>query len=382
MDKRQRCLFSLGVFAILVIAGQGMAIAQDGQSFAFAQIAQAADSASAKSANASANAIVDAARKEGQLSIVVGEGSFGGSNSDLAQAFNKYYGLNLNVRFTPGPAMPNMVATAIQQFQSGRPATTDVLTGYANHVLALIDAGAALKVDWADWAPNLQRPELSSADGAAVPIMSSTPGIAYNTTVFQGDDIPKTFHDLLNPKLKGRVATTPYGSSFDRLATKELWGKEKAFEFAHQLSAQVGGLIRCNEAERLASGEFDVFGLTCSQSNALRPASKGAPIGFVLASDAPIIMPLYEAIPATSAHPNAAKLWINFLLSEDAQKMLFKLDFQDLHLLEGSKTGESINKLKAQGVRFLVADIDFYRSHNAAEMDQDVTKVQEILRTK
>ena len=324
--------------------------------------------------------ILEAAKKEGKLSLVLGEGSLGGSGSSLGKDFNDYYGLNLDVRFTPGPAMPNVGATIIQQYQAKRPALTDVYTGYANHITTLLLANAAEKVDWSDWANNLQRADLIHADGAAIPITSSTPGIAYNSDVIKGNDIPKNFVDLLNPKFKGRVVTTPYASSFDRLATNEMWGKEKTMDFTRKLSKQVGGLMRCNEVDRIASGEFDIFGLTCSQSNALRPTNKSAPIGFVLANDAPIVMYLYHAIPANSAHPNAARLWLNFILSRPAQKELYESDSQDLHLLEGSKTGELVKAMEAKGTKFLMVDINFYKNHNAKDMDTDLQDIQKILR--
>jgi ABC-type Fe3+ transport system substrate-binding protein len=324
------------------------------------------------------NDIIDAAKKEGQLSIVVGEGTLGGSNSGLGAAFNKYYGLDLDVRFTPGPPMPNMVAAVVQQYQAHHAAVTDVIVGYANHMMDVIAANAGEKADWKNWAPNLQQANLVSPEGVAVPVMSSTVGIAYNTAVFKGADVPKTFRDLLNPKLKGHVATTPYASSFDRLATPDMWGKEKTLAFARKLSDQVGGLIRCNEMDRIASGEFDAFGLTCSQNDALASAAKGAPVGFTLASDAPIVMYLYEAVPATAAHPNAAKLWINFMSSKEAQKILYDVGFADLHLLPESRTRQSISDIEAKGAKFLIVDTDFYRGHNTAEMTEALSEVQKI----
>ena len=342
-------------------------------------MASAAESSSA-SMNDKLKAIIDGARQEGQLSIVVGEGTIGGPNSGLAQGFNKYYGLNLDVRFTPGPPMPNVAATIVQQFQAHKPAVTDVFIGYANHMMTVIEANAVEKPEWKSWAPNLQQANLVSAEGVAVPVQSSTPGIAYNTNALQGKDIPRRFVNMLNPKLKGHVATTPYASSFDRLATNDMWGKEKTIAFAHQLSDQVGGLIRCNELDRIASGEFDAFGLTCSQNDALASAAKGAPVGFTLASDAPIVMYLYEAIPATAAHPNAAKLWINYMSSKEAQKALYDVAYADLHLIEGSRTGKSISDLEAKGAKFLIVNTDFYRNHDAKEVDAVLTQVQAIFR--
>ncbi|HEY1504483.1 MAG TPA: extracellular solute-binding protein [Stellaceae bacterium] len=335
-----------------------------------------------KAAAATLQSVIDDARQEGQLSIVAGESILGGANARLIDAFNKYYGLSIDVRFTPGPPVPAMVATVIQQTQAHKQAATDVIIGFSNHMFDLINAHAIQKPDWQDWAPNLKGPGLVSSEGEAVPVQSGTPGIAYNTTVFQSDDIPTKFQALLDPKLKGRVATTVYASYLDRLALPEMWGREKTFDFARKLSDQVGGLIRCNELNRLASGEFDVFGLTCSQTDPLVVAAKGAPVGFTLASDAPIIMLLYEAVPVMAAHPNTAKLWINFMSSPEGQKLLYEVSFADLSLLPGSQTAKSIAAVEAKGAKFLVIDVDFYRQHDAAAMNRDLAEAQKIFQTR
>lgn len=335
----------------------------------------------AEPANARLKQIVAAAKKEGELSIVTGAGTLG-DPAPLIRGFEKYYGLDIDVRFTPGPPMPNVAASVVQDYQTHHPAITDVFIGYANHMMTVIDAKAVRYPRWKDWAPNLQRQGLVSPEGAAVPVMTSTPGIAYNSNILKGAEIPTSFHDLLNPKLKGRVATTPYASSFDRLATKAMWGESKTLAFARELSRQIGGLIRCNELDRIASGEFVAFGLTCSQNDALEIAAKGAPVGFTLASDAPIVMYLYEVVPATAAHPNAAELWINYMSSKEAQTILYHSQHADLSLLEGSKTAGSIHALEAKGIKFLVVDTDFYRTHDRREMHKVLSKVQAILRSR
>lgn len=347
----------------------------------FAVLVGANTSTSSQSATADdrLKEIIAAARKEGQLSLVYGEGSVNVSNGVLSKGFNDYYGLNLDVRFTPGPSMPNMASTIIQQYQAHRPATTDIVVGYGNHMSSLIDVGAIQKGEWETWAPNIQLPGIASSEGAAVAIQSSTPGIAYNRDVFKGDDIPTSLQDMLNPKLKGRIAGTPYAASFDQVALG-LWGKERTLGFVRKFADQIGGLIRCNEAERLASGEFDAFALTCSQGNGLRPASRGAPIGFTLASDAPIVVLLYLAIPANAIHPNAAKLWINYVLSPEAQRIQYDQDFADLHLLKGSRTAQLMSDLQAKGTKFALIDTDFYRNHQTAEVDAILGDLQKILR--
>jgi iron(III) transport system substrate-binding protein len=362
-------LLGQGLVATPATAGTLSSVTAD------AQIAQTSSMAK----NSRLQAIIDGARKEGRLSLVVGQGTFGGTNTRLINGFNRHYGLNIDIQFTPGPSMPRMAATVVQEFKAGRKAITDVITGYANHMTVLISAGAVQPVDWANWAPNIQGRDIVSKDGAAVAFMSSTPGIAYNSNALKGKDIPRSLQDLLRPELKGRVASTPYAAGFDRLGTDYLWGKKRTVDFARKLSKQISGLIRCSEMERLANGEFDVFGLTCSQSNALMPASKGAPIGFTLASDAPIVMYLYEAVPTTSAHPNAAKLWVNYLLSKEAQKILYETSFQDLHLLDGSKTRKTVDALRTKGAKFLLVDTEFYQKHNAKALRKFNKGIQKIL---
>lgn len=362
MVRRNRMVFILSTlfFAILTV----------GLSGASAQLA---------SGDARLQELIAAAKREGRLSLVYGDGSMNVSNGELVARFNKYYGLNVDVQFTSGPSMPNMVANIIQQTQARRPASTDLVIGYGNHMINLIDAGAIQKSDWENWASNIKIPGIVSPDGAAVALQSSTPGIAYNSDVLKGDDIPNSLQDFLLPKWKGRIAGTPYAASFDQVAFG-LWGKEKTLDFGRKFAKQIGGLIRCNEGDRLASGEFDVLALTCSQGNALKPAARGAPIGFKLASDAPIVVLLYVAVPTNAVHPNAAKLWINFMLSPEAQKLQREQEFADLHLLEGSLTAKVMAELQAKNIKFVVFDTEFYRKNPAVEVDEFLKEMQGIFR--
>jgi len=337
---------------------------------------------SSPSASPALQRLVDGARQEGSLSFVWGQGTLGGTEGirRLADGFNKHYGLNLDVKFTPGPNMAEMAPRIAQEYQAGRPATSDVAVGYAQHMLAMIDADALEAVDWSAWAPNVQNPAAVAADGRAVAVQSSTTGITYNPTRLGGSLAPRSLQDLLKPEYKGRVATTPYAASFDNLAVPELWGEQRTTEYVTRLADQIAGLIRCNELERVASGEFDVFAIDCSQGNALRMKAEGAPIEFVIATDAPLIVPLYLAVPKRSAHPNAAKLWINYVLSPEAQAILYDTNFQDAAFVSGSRTAPAIEKLQAAGVRFTTVDIAYYQRNDDKEMARTLAKFQEILR--
>ncbi len=189
----------------------------------------AAASASATTGNAALQRLVDGARQEGSLSLVWGQGTLGGTEGirRLAEGFNKTYGLNLDVKFTPGQNMAEMAPRIVQEYQAGRPAVSDVVVGYAQHMLAMMDGDALEAVDWSGWAANVQNPAAVCCDGRAVVVQSSTAGISYNPTKLGGSLAPHSLQDLLKPELKGRIATTPYAASFDNLAVPELWGEQR-----------------------------------------------------------------------------------------------------------------------------------------------------------
>jgi ABC-type Fe3+ transport system substrate-binding protein len=326
-------------------------------------------------------AIVEGARQEGQLTLIWGEGTLGGSEGvqRIVDGLNRRYGLSLSAQFTPGPGMAPMTTKLTEEMQANRRASTDVMVGYGNHMAELSLAGVLAPVDWLSWAPHVRNPELIARGGEAVNVQTSYTGIIYNTQRVTGSAIPRTMQDLLKPEFKGRLASTPYGAMFDYLATDEVWGEARTFDYLTQLTDQLAGVIRCNEMTRLASGEFDLFALACSQSNAYELRARGAPVDIVLAADAPFLIPLYLGVPRNAAHPNAAKLWIDYALSPEVQRQFGELDHQDLHLLEGSKTAQQLEQLRAAGVRFAVADVDFVLRQDDAEYSRRRSRIQQML---
>src|SRR4030095_15608154 len=75
--------------------------------------------------------LVEDAKKEGQLILSWGTGTMGGIEGaqSLEKAFNKTYGLNLQFKFTPGPAMPQFASRIIQEATAGQPSSSDLSVG-------------------------------------------------------------------------------------------------------------------------------------------------------------------------------------------------------------------------------------------------------------
>lgn len=327
-------------------------------------------------------ALIAAARQEGQLNLVWSENSFGGAEGvrRWIDGFNRLYGLELTARFTPGPAPAEIATRTIQEYQSSRPSWTDILILGASPLAGILDADVLQSSDWVSWAPNVARADLVALDGAAVEVSMRTPGITYNTSKFTAETAPKSLADLLEPRFTGRIASTPYASGFDWLATSDFWGEARTMDYVGKLSNQVAGLIRCGEMQRVASGEFDVLAIDCGSYEAAKAQRRGVPLLSVVPTDLAAVTSFYMAIPKNAPHPAAAKLWINYLLSREAQDVLWELEAHDHYRLPGSHQASTVEQLQARGVQFVQVDVGFFQRHDARELERLSEQQQRILR--
>jgi len=314
-------------------------------------------SVQASAASPALQAIIDGAKKEGEIDLVWPTALIGANVQPYIDAFNKTYGLNTSVKFTPGPSMPVLAAKLIQEVQTGRTPETDIYLGASDPFAPMVKANAAAETDWS-WAPNLT-PKLVAPKGVGVIVQDGVDGITYNTNAVKGALVPKTLQDLLKPQFKGRLASTSYAAGFPYLASPDMWGEQRTFDYLTKFSAQVSGLMRCSETDRVASGEFDAFAIDCGLTDSLSTVAKGAPMQIIVPTDAATIDYFYAAIPKGAAHPNTAKLLINFLDSRAGQDLMYKYSLSDTHLIPGSHAAKYLATVQASGAKIEEIDLQW-----------------------
>jgi ABC-type Fe3+ transport system substrate-binding protein len=317
--------------------------------------------------------LIKGAQAEGMLNLVWGENTFRGLQGvrELVSGMNKQFGTSIIANWTPGPSQPQMAAKIAQEFAAGVAATSDVYIGGSETYIATL-ATPLMVLDQFDWSSTFPQidPAAVSLKGAALEISGRFPGIVYNTKLISINDAPKSLKDLLSPKLKGKVSTQPYISYFDILSGPKMWGPEQTADYVKKLSAQVSGLMRCGEYERVISGEFPIHALACGEGGVLPFTEKGAPLRYVIPSD---------AVPKNGRAKNAAKLFCAFLMTQSGQEFQWKVDRQDSEKFPGTRYNRILKNLQASGVKPLDVSVDYVMSFPVLKYAKELENIIKIV---
>lgn len=347
--------------------------------FAFAVVHAGVSRAQTANMTPALKELAAAADKEGELLVKWGAGSFGGARGAtlLAKKINQAYGTKIRIKWAPGGSFPAMGSEVAIAFRNKQPSPTDAYIGFSRNMAVYLKHDMFQKGDYKKYLPDRMTDAVVERD-TYVKIYTGTIGFTYNKA--RAPSVPERLTDFLEPEWKGKIATTPFAAGFEQLAAKEVWGVEKAIDYSTKLSAQLAGFILCPEAERVASGEFLAFLMDCGGGPMMRAAARGAPLVRVLAPDVPIVSYFYLAVPKNATNPNAAKLFITYVLSKDGQRDSYKMMFADLHLFPESKILKEMRMTeKKYGIKYQSVDIGWQESaNNAGNAAQ--RKIQKILR--
>jgi iron(III) transport system substrate-binding protein len=157
-------------------------------------------------------------------------------------------------------------------------------------------------------------------DGTWTSFFINTHVLVYNTNMVKKDELPKTFQEIINPKWNNKILMSEDFDIFGMML--KVMGRDKGMDFMRKLAAQGVG-IRDGytlAVQGVASGEAPL-GLNLYGTRTEEFKSKGAPIDwipmeFVLASLEPL------AVGANAVNPNSARLFVDFLLSKEAQALM------------------------------------------------------------
>ncbi|MBM3574005.1 MAG: extracellular solute-binding protein [Alphaproteobacteria bacterium] len=268
---------------------------------------------------AQAQANYDAAKREGKLTLYT---DLPGETAEKVTTLfkNKYAGIA--VEFFRGDT-----TQVFQRFQTETGAgrhTVDVLTSTVRRTRHMIARNMVAPYKSATLA-NYPADIIPSHNLWSVYAITLT-GFAWNTRqVAQGQE-PKSWDDLLDPKWRGKIGMQDPiqgGGVASWVATMYAgWGEAKWTNYMTKLAAQEPRYGRYLQIQDLlGGGEIAVHCAAYPDYIQSTLKAKGAPVEWGV-PDPTVRTALSTSVSANAPNPNAAKLFVDHMLSTDVQKLL------------------------------------------------------------
>jgi iron(III) transport system substrate-binding protein len=298
--------------------------------------------------------LYDAARKEGELTWYT-------SHSDditaqaLGRSFEQIYpGLKVNVLRTTAQVAYQRITQEIKAsaIQCDVLSSTDL-----GHSVELKAKGAFEKYVPENSSKVLDIYKGYDPDGFYHVTSAGMIGIGYNTAKVKASDVPKNWTDLLDPKWKDNIALGHPGFSGYvgtwALTMRNQYGWE-FFEKLAKNNPRVGRSI-VDTVTMLNAGESAIAG-SGPVGVLLDSVKKGNPLAMVYPIDGTVLIIAPSSIMKGAKHPNAARLFMEFLMSEAASRIWVE-HFNESMRPEVSAVAGAVSAKDLKTIRPTVAEI-------------------------
>src|SRR5258708_24472840 len=263
------------------------------------------------------DARVEAAKKEGK---VVWYTSLALTSAEkVAKLFEAAYpGIKVEVHRT---GSERILQRVMQELQANIKIADLVHTSDAGHYVLLKDKKLLLKYTPAGVGGF--PPAFKDKDGYHYGLRATVNVIAYNSKIVPAAEAPRTWKDLLDPKWKGKLVTAHPGYSgviaTHVLALVHLHGWDYVKALAQNKPMLVQSAV--DPSGIVASGERPVA-VDGGDYTFYQVKKKGNPVEIVFPKEGVPLVVSPSAITSFAPHPNAAKLFTDFIFSRELQQRL------------------------------------------------------------
>ncbi len=291
-------------------------------------------------------ALIDAAKKEGQVVYY--------TSTDLpvaekvARAFEaKYPGIAVRTERTGAERVFQRIG---QEYSSNIHAVDVVNSSDAAHFIVWKRDGILLPYVPEDVAK--YPAEHRDVDGQFASFRVWLSIIAYNTNLVKPEEAPKSFADLLDPKWKGKIVKAHPGYSGTIMTATYQMQRDLGWGFFEQLAKQSIMQVQssADPPKKLDLGERAVMA-DGNEYNIFQLKEKGRPVEPVYATEGSPLIIGPNAVFKSSPNPNAAKLFQAFCLGREAQQLIIDVGglrsvHPDTKDKEGRKALKDIKTMK------------------------------------
>ena len=258
-------------------------------------------------------ALLDKARREGSVTLYTSMQVV--DSRPLSEAFEKKYGIKVSLWRASGEKVAQRM---LSEARAGRNEVDVVETDgaqieilYREKQLAPFDSPSVRDIP----------AQILPAHHGYVPSRLTLYVMAYNTKRVPQAEVPRSYEELLSPRWAGRFAMESDDVAWFAAVVKAM-GEAKGLELFRGLAANKPTLRSGHTlmAELVAAGDIDVA-LDAHVQGVARLIERGAPIAWRPLQPA-FGQPSSVGLARRAPHPNAALLFIDFLLSRQGQEIL------------------------------------------------------------
>jgi iron(III) transport system substrate-binding protein len=302
-------------------------------------------------------ALIQAARKEAK---VVWHTSLAlPSSTAISHYFqNKYKGIEVEVHRN---GSQRVLQRFMQETSAGIKSADIVHTSDAGHFELLKDKNLLLKFTPQGTAGF---PEgFKDKAGFYYGMRATLSVIAHNPKIVAEKDAPQTWKDLLNPRWSGRLVTAHPGYSGIIMTHVLALVNQYGWEYFRDLAKNKLHLVQSanDPAGVVASGERPI-GVNGAEYYYYKTLKQGNPIKIIYPKEGVPLVVSPVAIAKDAPHPNAAKLFTEFIFSKESQQLL--ADKEGLYTGHPEVTYPA-DKPKLKELKLLTADADELEKRNS-----------------
>lgn len=275
------------------------------------------------------NALVAAAKKEGQLTVIALPRDWV-NYGELIDTFSKKYGIKVNELNPEGSSGEEVEAIRANKNNKGPQAPDVIDVGLSFGPLAKQEGLIApYKVQTWDSIPN----EIKDKDGYWYGDYYGVLAFEVNADIVK--NLPKDWPDLLKPEYKGKFALSGDPRTSNQAIMTivaaslsqggSLTNMEPGLRFFDKLNKAGNFVPLIAVPGTVASGETPITVRWDYNALSNRDKSAGNPNIAVIIPETGVVAGVYvQAISAYAPHPNAARLWMEFLYSDEGQILWLK----------------------------------------------------------
>jgi iron(III) transport system substrate-binding protein len=262
---------------------------------------------------AATDALIEAAKREAEL-VYYASMNLSEANAIISEFEKRYPFIKVKLNRT---GSEKLLAKVMTEYRVKKlPADIIQTVEFSMH---LFNRGGVL----AQYIPqsNSQYPSEFKEEGFWTTVYYNPYVVAYNTKLVPRQMVPKRYEDLLDPKWKGKMMIE--GTKADWFAgILQIMGQERGLQYMRDLAKQQPSPREGHEllAQLVAAGE-GLMDVNIPIASVERMKERGAPIDWTAVGAAPAIM-VGVGLSSQASHPNAARLFIEFVLSREGQRLM------------------------------------------------------------